>query len=450
MAQVITVGSGLGGFTAIAPQSGYGSTFTSPTRPIYGLKSNKATHDPHIVQGTGYLEYGRIVDIGAAHVQTYLDAKGTLVCDAFNSGLALMLAQSFGSAAVLVQNGSSALYELGGASGVRPEAPEAHNSETWSAANTYETLGQIVLEVNGKYYENIKADATNKNQKPSSAGTYWTVIPTYAAGTTYTAAQKVQYEVAAKNTIYTSLEAGNKGNTPSISPTQWQAAQSFSGSQLDMQLGVPTNQGELTPWNYHSCMITKAEFVFERTGLVSCTFDWDAQYVENSTALVTPTMSVSAAPFSMSNTASVFKIGAPGSQVTLPGVRKLTVTLQRKLAVDRVYLGEQRKQIPSTNGMLDLLVAAEMDYTNQAKGVLETFLTNTPQALTVNAVGPAVGTIGSEELGFEMSNGFIESGGEAPLDGMDIVKNTVNLKATINSANANPLKGILKTQDTVF
>ena len=32
----ITVGSGLGGFTAIANQPTYGATFVTPTRAIYG------------------------------------------------------------------------------------------------------------------------------------------------------------------------------------------------------------------------------------------------------------------------------------------------------------------------------------------------------------------------------------------------------------------------------
>ena len=125
----VTVGSGLGGFTAIAPQPTYGAgsepgrttspqgAFVTPTRTIYGLKSNKATHDPHIVQGGPYLEYGRLVDIGAAHVQTYIDAKGTLVCDAMSSGFALLFAQAFGSFQQLVQSGTA--YELGGTAGVR-------------------------------------------------------------------------------------------------------------------------------------------------------------------------------------------------------------------------------------------------------------------------------------------------------------------------------------------
>lgn len=444
----ITVGSGLGGFTAIAPQSEYGGAFATPNRTIPGLKSNKATHDPHIVQGTNYLEYGRIVDIGAAHVQTYLDAKGTLVCDAFQSGLALLMATSFGSA-VQLYPGIQGQYELGGAAGPQIEAPESHNGQVWSATTAYLNTGEYVFE-GSTWYENLKGEVANLNKKPSTNAPFWKAITAWASGTTYSPGELAAFTPAGgKSAIYKCILAAKGVTQGPENGLYWTAITAQSGCQFDMQLGVPTTTGELTPWNYHSCMITKAEFVFERTGLVACTFDWDAQYVENTTALIVPTTTTAAAPFSMSNTASVFKIGAPGSQQTLPGVKKVTVTLQRKLATDRVYLGEARKQVPSTNGMVDLMVAAEMDYTSQAKSVLETFLTNTAQALTVTAVGAGIGTV-NNELGFEMSNGFIESGGEAPLDGVDVVKNTVNLKATINSANAAPLKAKLVTADSAF
>ena len=159
---------------------------------------------------------GVSVDVGAAHEQTWKDAKGTLACDFMSSGMALLLGTAFGSNGKLTQSGTTTAYELGGATGIKPEAPESHN------------------------------------------------------------------------------EKGEQGTC------------------FDMQLGVPTNSGEVTPWNYHSCMITKAEFVFDRVGLVTASFDWDAQKVENSNG---PDRSdgklAAAAPFTMGSTSSVFTIGGP-------------------------------------------------------------------------------------------------------------------------------------------
>jgi hypothetical protein len=350
-----TLGSGLGGFCAIVAQPTYGAAFVTPTRTLY-FKSNKPTFDPHIAQGGPYLAGGRVVDIGSAHVQTYQDAKGTLMGDMMNTAAALLLATAFGSSAKLEQSGTTTAYELGGSAGIVLGAPE-------------------------------------KNNEPN-----------------------------AKN-----------------------------GSQFDMQLAVPTSAGEQQAYNFHSCMITKGEWVFDRTGLVTYSYDYDAQYVETATALITPTYTTNAVPFSMGNTSSVFQIGPPGSEATLGGVKKITITVEHKLATDRIYLGQQHKEIPVSNGLIDITVVAETDYTTAAKTILETFLTNEPQALTCTAIGNAIGSSGKKDtLSMQMTNGFIQTGGEAPLDGPDIVKNTVTFKGTINASNEAAMKAKLTTADSAF
>ena len=351
---LITAGSGLGGFTAIVNQPTYGATFVTPTRTLY-FKSNRTIHDPHIVQGGPYLAGGRIVDIGSAHVTTWQDAKGTLTGDVMSTGMALLLAASFGSNGKLVQSGTTTAYELGGSGGIKLEAAESHD------------------------------------------------------------------------------------------------AKAESGFAFDMQIGIPYTNAEVQAYNYHSCIINKAEFVFERAGLVSYTFDWDAQYVETTTALITPTFTTSGVPFSMGNTSSAFEIGNPGSMSALPGVRKMTVTLEKKFALDRIYLGQEHKSAPVSNGLVDIKVAAEVDYTSQAKTIYQAFLANEALELVAKAVGAAIGSSGkSNTLQFALSNAFINSGGEPPLDGPDLVKNTVNLLATINAANEPALTAKLISADSTF
>lgn len=350
-----TLGSGLGGFTAIVAQPTYGATFVTPTRTLYS-KTNKPTFDPHIVQGGPYLAGGRVVDTGSAHVQTYQDAKGTLAGDMMNTGAALLLATAFGSSAKLTQSGTTTAYELGGTGGIELGAPE-------------------------------------KNNEPN-----------------------------AKN-----------------------------GSQFDMQYAAPTTAGEQEAYNFHSCMVQKAVWVFDRTGLVTYSYDYDAQFVETSTGLITPSYTTTGVPFSMGQTASVFQIGPPGAEITLGGVRKITITVDHKLATDRIYLGQEYKEIPVSNGLIDVTVVAECDYTEAARTVLNTFLKNEPQALTCTAVGNAIGSSGKKDtLSMQVTNGFIQTGGEAPLDGPDIVKNTVTLKGTINAANEAAMKAKLITGDSQF
>ena len=344
----ITIGSGLGGFTAIAAQPTYGGAWVPPTRTLY-FKTNKPTHDPHPVQGGPYLAGGRAVDIGSAHVLTWQDAKGVLTGDMMNTGAALLLARAFGSAATLTKVGTTTAYELGGAGGIKIEPPE----------------------VNKAFF--------------------------------------------------------------------------------DMQLGVPTSAGEQQAYNYHSCMIQKAAFVFDRAGLVTYSYDWDAQYVETVTGLITPSYSTSGVPFSMGSTESVFQIGPPGGETTLGGVRKITVTLEHKLATDRIYLGQEHKEVPVTNALIDITLVAEVDYTEAAKVILETFLKNEPSAMTMTGVGKAIGSSGKKDtLSMKINNAFIQTGGEAPLDGPDIVKNSVTLKGTINAANESPMSAFLTTGDSTF
>jgi Phage tail tube protein len=447
----ITVGSGLGGFTAIAPQPTYGGAFVTPNRPIYGLKSNKATHDPHIVQGGPYLEYGRIIDPASAHVQTWQDAKGTLVFDAMSSGLALLIASAFGTPQQL-QPLTAPAFALGGAAGVQPEAPEHCNANAWSATVQYPSAGEVVIE-GGVFYENVLGTG-NLNKKPSTEATFWKAVKAYSATVGYTTGQKViETPAGGKAVAYTNIATGTStAKTPFSNPAVWQVASAQSGACFDMQLGVPiSTNGEVTAWNYHSCVITKMELVFDRAGLVMCTFDWDAQYVENTTALIVPATSLKAQPFSMSNTNSVFEVGNVGAIATLGGVKKLTITLERKLATDKIYLGLEHKEIPSTNGIVELSCVAEVDYTYQSKQLLETFLKNEAQAMKIIALGAAIGTSGEKNtLGMELSSAFIQTGGEAPLDGPDIVKNTVTMKGTISELNEPALKGTLITADSTF
>lgn len=349
-----TIGSGLGGFAAIVAQPTYGASFVTPTRTL-SFKSCKMDYDPHIVQGGPYLAGGRLVDLGSAHVDTWLDAKGNLSGDVMNIGHALLLATALGSTSTLTQNGTTTAYQLGGAGGITLSAPDKNNG-------------------------------------------------------------------------------------------------SGSGCCFDMQLGVPTLDGTLRQENYHSCMITKAEWVFDRSGLVTFSYDLDAQYVEKSTALIAPAYPAAPVPFSMSSASALFELGAFGSEAAVDGVRKCTITMERKLATDRAYLGNTYKDLPVTIERVDLTVSMEADYTVAAKtAIFDLFLAGTPTSILCKAVGNQIGTSGiNDTFMVNVTNAFVQSGGESPLDGPDAIKNTVTWKGTIDSAADPAMKALLYTADTTF
>ncbi|GAC1530896.1 MAG: hypothetical protein NVS3B1_23580 [Marmoricola sp.] len=351
----ITIGSGLGGFAAIAPQPTYGAAFVTPTRTLT-FKSAAMTYNPHIVQGGPYLRGGQVIDIGSAHVQTWLDATGSIMGDVVNTGHALLLATAMGSNAILTQSGTTTAYLLGGAAGAPVGAPDKLNGGT-------------------------------------------------------------------------------------------------SGMAFDMQLAVPTaDDATQRQENYHSCVITKAEWVFDRGALVTYNYSLDAQYVEKTTALITPTYPTAPVPFSMASTTSQFKIGAFGAEVTLAGVRKCTITLDRKMDVARAYIGNQYKSLPISNALADITVTLEADYTPAAKTqIFDLFLAGTPISVLCSAVGNPIGTSGLTDLfSLNATNCFVQTGGESPLTGPDLVKNSVVFKGTIDAAADPALIAKLQTADTGF
>lgn len=350
-----TIGTGLGGFVAVAAQPTYGATFVTPTRAP-SFKSFKQVSNPHPVQGGPYLRDGGLFDIGSARVLTWLDAKGTLSGDMVNTGMALLLQCGLGTAATLVQLASTTAYELGGASGTFAGAPDKTNSF------------------------------------------------------------------------------------------------------LDLQAGVPTDDGTLHPFNFHSGIVTKATWVFDRSGLVTYEYELDFQYVETSTALITPTEPAAPVPFTMVNnggsagSTSTFKVGAFGSEAAVSGVKKCTIVLDRKMATDRIYNGSQYKKMPVTNDTTKINVSLDTDYDADAKTALfDLMLAGTPISLVCSSVGNAIATSShNDTFQLGVSNMFADTGGDAPLAGPAIVNNTIAWSGTIDSSADPALTAVLITADTAF
>jgi hypothetical protein len=225
-----------------------------------------------------------------------------------------------------------------------------------------------------------------------------------------------------------------------------------NGSYFDMQMGVPTTDGTQKAYNYHSCVITKAEWVFDRTGLVTYSYDFDAQQVETSTALITPTYPTNSVAFSSALSTSVFEIGAFGSEATVDGMRKCTITLERPMATDRIYLGSANKESPVTNAYVKLTASIDADFTPALKTALwDLYLANTPISIIAKAVGSTIGTSGSSNtFGLNLTNAYIDSAGEPSLDGPDVIKGTLSLTGTVDAAADAPLKATLITADTAL
>ncbi len=216
---------------------------------------------------------------------------------------------------------------------------------------------------------------------------------------------------------------------------------------------VPDTSGTLHPYTYHGGKITKAEWSVDRTNLLMCTYTTDFQHIETATVAVTPTQSTSNTAFDGVDLSSgSFKVGALGSEAAVDGVRKFTVSLEREMDTERIYVGDTAtgKHEPLTKNWTKITCSMEVDLTSTNKSVLwDIYDSQTPVSVIADFVGAVIGTSGhNNEVKFSLPNCYLDTNGTPQLDGPDIVRATLNFTALIDTANDAPLSVYLVTSDT--
>lgn len=238
----------------------------------------------------------------------------------------------------------------------------------------------------------------------------------------------------------------------------------LGSTYLDIQINVPDDGGTLHPQNFHSCVVQKAEFMFDRAQLVTGTFDLIAQQVETSTAALTYTAPTSLVPFSMNNATSTAGSAIPAhtssigygtynSEVSEPGIKKATITLDRKFQAeaDRMYLGYQFQQSPVTNDYVDLGLSLETDYTSATAANLWTYLMSGTivSVLTQSVIGTAI--VGSSFPTFSLqipAFGIDNPDATPSIDGYKVVGTTMTGVGHIDPAGDPWLNCVYVTSDT--
>ncbi len=231
------------------------------------------------------------------------------------------------------------------------------------------------------------------------------------------------------------------------------------GLWIDGQIMVPDTGGSQYFQNYHSGKITKAEFVIPRDGLATYNYSVDWGYVEFASGSQGVSQPVAPVPFSMQGAGSQFLVWNvdDSAYVTLDGCKKMTISIAPKMATTRIYLGKVYKDEPISNGLIEVTVAAEFDFSPVAyANAFANFIPHTqlgaqghPTILKATSTDVIVTGI-SSSLQFAFPQLFIQSGGEYPLEGVDIVKNTINLKATLDPYGDAAVTATLVTGDNGF
>ena len=256
----------------------------------------------------------------------------------------------------------------------------------------------------------------------------------------------------------TAYGIGGSGGTGGTAGGANIGAPDTNNTWTDLQIGIPTTDGVVNPFSFHSGVVQKAEWVFDRTGLVTYSYDYQFSQVETSTGLLTATPSVTPVPFSMATSTagtggSCIALGTYGSEAVIDGVKKATLTIERDLATsqDRIYLGSQFQSSPVTAGYVKVTWSLECDYTPNAQADLFALLTSgaAVPSFFAQAVGGAIGSSGYNKT-FKLTTpaAYVDSGGEPNPDGPKIVGNQIMMSAHIDAANDPFLKCIFITPDT--
>lgn len=260
--------------------------------------------------------------------------------------------------------------------------------------------------------------------------------------------------------IGTTTAWGINGAGPAVA-----SAPDLNSTYVDMQFTVPDDSGTAHPFSFHSGVVQKAEWVFDRAGLVTYSYDLIFQQVETSTSALSVTEPFTQVPLDMANASGVtgsaltantsgIAVGTYNSEVVVSGIKKATYTLDRKLAAeaDRMYMGYAFQQNPVTNDYVDLGVSLELDYTASSKTALWDILLSgaLTSVISQSASSTQIGTSTHYPL-FSLqtpSFGVDNPDGTPSPDGPKLVGNTLSGKAHIDASNDAWLNACLVTADT--
>lgn len=201
--------------------------------------------------------------------------------------------------------------------------------------------------------------------------------------------------------------------------TQTHTLADTAGKSLVIQKGVPLTTGTVTDKTFLGCKILSAEFSCEVGGMLMATIEIDAKACDETQTLVvaayTPT-----SPFHFGQMA--LKAGEFGSEAALDGVRKVSIKIERKQAVDRYYAGQNgKKKEPITNDKVAISGSVEYDYV--ATTLDDLFTTDGPTSLVWEFTGPLIDT--GEPSVFQINLPEIRVDGTPPsVDGPAVVKPT--------------------------
>ncbi|MFE6482396.1 phage tail tube protein [Streptomyces sp. NPDC057757] len=203
-----------------------------------------------------------------------------------------------------------------------------------------------------------------------------------------------------------------------------------AGKSLTIQKGVPLTSGTVTDKTFVGCKITSAEFSCEVGQMLTASFEIDGKDCDEGQTLAAasyPSMS----PFHFGQMA--VKTGSFGTEVARDGVRKVSVKIERPMAVDRFYAGQAGlKKEPISNDQVKVTGSVEMDYVDAVLDDLHT--SDAATSFVLEFVGPLIAATHFETFRIVLPAIRFDEG-PPTVDGFGVVKPTLNFTALFDGTN---------------
>jgi hypothetical protein len=218
------------------------------------------------------------------------------------------------------------------------------------------------------------------------------------------------------------------------------------GKSMTFQVGIPDTSGTVRPYSFLGGKIQKATFACGVDEILTCDVDVDFRDLTEAQTIVAASYPTGAIPFHFKEMA--VKLGTYNSEVSVTGVRKVTLTIDRPLKDDRFYAGAAGlKAEPITNGPVAISGSLDIDYVDKTLFV-DRFVANTATSMVLEWVGPIIASSFNNTIRFKLPQTFF-TGDSPDLDGADVVSLSIPFEAKYDGTNAAVIAEYMSTETSV-
>lgn len=205
------------------------------------------------------------------------------------------------------------------------------------------------------------------------------------------------------------------------------------GQSLSVQVGLPDTTGAVHPYTFLGAKVTDATFTFESDKEATSEFNFDARQVVETQVLAAASYNGSIRPYVGADMA--VKVGATyGSETSVTGVRKVTAKIDRKLAIDRFYAGDNGLHAePIISDFADLSGTITADYVDKTL-FADRFASDAGFSMRVDLTGLLITGTTNYRFSLILPQCFLD--GDTPvLDGPGVVSGDFNYRALFDGTN---------------